>query len=300
MSNIVCYDSDGNLLDGLYQWDTNQTITVKGVDTSSVPDFHFCNRFSDVALVVTPTLSGGSLTAEIPNILLQQGEPITVFIYQGIGADGYRTIHEVRIVVTPRPKPADYEYKENTVNLSGGYYVPIVSQLDENTMRISFDASLSGMPTVSTRYITLPAGEDGKDGKDGKDGESGKDGRGITSITRTSGNGAAGTTDIYTITYTDNTTSTFSVYNGANGTGSGSSEGGENGATFTPYVDSSGNLSWSNDKGLANPATVNIKGPKGDDGYTPVRGTDYWTDSDQSAIVDAVVARFTNVSEVGA
>lgn len=41
---------------------------------------------------------------------------------------------------------------------------------------------------------------------------------------------------------------------------------GTNGATFTPSVDSEGNLSWSNDKGLANPNTVNIRGAKGDKG----------------------------------
>ena len=41
---------------------------------------------------------------------------------------------------------------------------------------------------------------------------------------------------------------------------------GVSGATFTPYVDAEGNLSWSNDNGLANPSTVNIKGPKGSDG----------------------------------
>ncbi len=41
---------------------------------------------------------------------------------------------------------------------------------------------------------------------------------------------------------------------------------GVNGATFTPAVDDAGNLSWSNDKGLANPNTVNIKGAKGDKG----------------------------------
>lgn len=39
---------------------------------------------------------------------------------------------------------------------------------------------------------------------------------------------------------------------------------GSNGATFTPSVDAEGNLSWTNDKGLDNPQTVNIKGPKGD------------------------------------
>lgn len=33
-----------------------------------------------------------------------------------------------------------------------------------------------------------------------------------------------------------------------------------NGATFTPSVDSNGNLSWTNDRGLPNPTTFNIKG----------------------------------------
>ena len=49
------------------------------------------------------------------------------------------------------------------------------------------------------------------------------------------------------------------------------------GATFTPKVDTSGNISWTNDGGLSNPATINIKGDKGDEGnkgdtgyyYTP-------------------------------
>jgi len=36
-----------------------------------------------------------------------------------------------------------------------------------------------------------------------------------------------------------------------------------NGATFTPSVDAEGNISWSNDKGLQNPDTQNIKGSQG-------------------------------------
>lgn len=47
---------------------------------------------------------------------------------------------------------------------------------------------------------------------------------------------------------------------------------GTNGATFTPAVDDAGNLSWSNDKGLANPNTVNIKGAKGDKGDKGEKG----------------------------
>ena len=54
---------------------------------------------------------------------------------------------------------------------------------------------------------------------------------------------------------------------------------GTNGATFTPAVDDAGNLSWSNDKGLANPATVNIKGAKGDAGAKGDKG-DPFTYSD--------------------
>ena len=41
---------------------------------------------------------------------------------------------------------------------------------------------------------------------------------------------------------------------------------GKDGATFIPSIDENGNLSWSNDKGLENPETINLKGPKGDPG----------------------------------
>ena len=50
---------------------------------------------------------------------------------------------------------------------------------------------------------------------------------------------------------------------------------GARGVTFTPSVESNGNLSWTNDGGLENPETVNImgakgdKGDKGDDGKSP-------------------------------
>ena len=39
---------------------------------------------------------------------------------------------------------------------------------------------------------------------------------------------------------------------------------GTNGTTFTPAVDTNGNLSWSNDGGLPNPETVNVRGAQGE------------------------------------
>lgn len=55
---------------------------------------------------------------------------------------------------------------------------------------------------------------------------------------------------------------------GASGSGTPGNDGedGEDGATFTPSVAADGTLSWTNDKGLDNPAPVNIKGADGEDG----------------------------------
>lgn len=50
---------------------------------------------------------------------------------------------------------------------------------------------------------------------------------------------------------------------------------GARGITFTPVVDSEGNISWSNDGGLENPQTVNITGPQGDTGAKGEKGTTF-------------------------
>ena len=39
-------------------------------------------------------------------------------------------------------------------------------------------------------------------------------------------------------------------------------------------------------------------GQTGPAGYTPVRGTDYWTDADKQEIINAVIASFTDGNEV--
>lgn len=75
--------------------------------------------------------------------------------------------------------------------------------------------------------------------------------------------------------------------------GSGGGTGGENGATFVPSVSEEGVLSWTNDKGLPNPEPVKIVGEDGVDGYSPIRGTDYWTEEDiaeiKSYVDDAIL-----------
>lgn len=53
---------------------------------------------------------------------------------------------------------------------------------------------------------------------------------------------------------------------GAAGTPGTNGKDGTNGYTFTPAVSSAGVISWTNNGGLTNPTSVNIKGPKGDKG----------------------------------
>lgn len=65
---------------------------------------------------------------------------------------------------------------------------------------------------------------------------------------------------------------------------------GENGYYFTPDVSQTGDLSWTNNGGLQNPSTVNIKGPQGEPGKTPEKGVDYWTETDKEEIVAETVA----------
>ena len=82
-----------------------------------------------------------------------------------------------------------------------------------------------------------PAGADGAPGKDGAKGADGLPGK-----------------------------------DGADGAPGKDGTNGRDGVTFTPSMSDDGDLSWTNDGGLANPATVNIKGPKGDQGERGEKG----------------------------
>lgn len=105
------------------------------------------------------------------------------------------------------------------------------------------------------------------------------------------------------LTYTDGNSKAVGCVIGPKGN---DGKKGDNGFTFTPNVDAEGNLSWTNDGGLENPAVVNIRGADGkdgkdgsdgkdgvdgkdgSDGYTPVKGADYYTQEEQAEMVNAV------------
>lgn len=71
---------------------------------------------------------------------------------------------------------------------------------------------------------------------------------------------------------------------------------GNDGATFTPAVSADGTLSWTNNSGLSNPPSVNIKGPKGDKGNTGSQGPNQISAATATTIKGFVTGDGANVA----
>lgn len=111
MSDIVCYDSDGKVFDHFTQWDRNQNIIIRGADVSSIPVLHFYNKNSKNALLVNPSIQDGAILSPVPNILLQESQPIVAHLYYTTNGAS-RSKYEIRLPVMPKPRPDDLQYTE--------------------------------------------------------------------------------------------------------------------------------------------------------------------------------------------
>lgn len=161
----------------------------------------------------------------------------------------------------------DYVYTKSYINGQTLFYRNWVDKQDTLVSGENIK-TINGESVVGSGNITIAGGS----GEKGEKGDKGDTGVGVQSVKQTTTSNVDSGYNVVTVTLTDGTTSTFSVKNGSkgssgtNGTNGKDGADGEDGATFTPSVDSAGNLSWTNNKGLTNPPTVNIKGPKGDAG----------------------------------
>ena len=147
--------------------------------------------------------------------------------------------------------------------------------------------TVNGQSLLGSGDIIISGGS-GEKGEKGDKGDKGDTGVGVQSVAQTTTSNADGGSNVVTVTLTDGTKSTFTVKNGSKGSHGAN---GADGATFTPSVDSAGNLSWTNNKGLANPPTVNIKGPKGDAGENGV-SEEYVNNAIANAITNAINASY--------
>lgn len=112
MDNISITNINGDPVNYLYQWDANQKVIITGLNVAGEVNVHFCNIDSEFALITRAEVTADSISAEVPNILLQKPKPVVLYVYNTNASTGERTVYMSRITIIPRPRPADYIYTE--------------------------------------------------------------------------------------------------------------------------------------------------------------------------------------------
>lgn len=95
----------------LYQWDSNQEITISGLNVVNA-SVHFTNKKRNDAIVVNGTRNNNSLVADIPNILLEDDLDIIAYVHV-VASNKGNTIKVVKIPKIARQKPSDYQFTQN-------------------------------------------------------------------------------------------------------------------------------------------------------------------------------------------
>lgn len=153
MSSIKCFDTNNNAISTFYQWDINQTLKISGVTMPPTPLCHFVNKHSKEAIVVVPTISSSYVIVDVPNILLQEAETITIYFFGAMNGTDYRTRQEVHIPVQPRQRPSDYEYSDNIDYES-------LEQLEQrvNDLVFTYESGAEALSAVQTLQTNLATG----------------------------------------------------------------------------------------------------------------------------------------------
>mgnify|MGYP004562065031 CR=1 FL=1 len=126
----------------------------------------------------------------------------------------------------------------------------------------------SGTSGAAIFNFVIPKGDKGEQGSEGPSGPAATVSVGTT-VTGNEGSDASVTNS----GTSSNAIFNFTIPKGSKGDQGPSGEKGDTGTTFTPTVSSEGVISWTNDGGLSNPTSVNIKGPQGDPGTPGKDGT---------------------------
>ncbi len=172
---IELYDSRGNLLEHLYQWDRDVELTIKNNSKHKIAEIHFSNLLSKQALVLEPYDRGRRV--KVPNLLLTKIHAITAHFCAFNDEGGFETVFEYIIPIRPRQKPEEYVYTETEVlsykNLENRVS-NIENNMSEENVAKAVNEYLSENPVQG---IQGPQGEKGDTGEKGEKGADGKDGQ---------------------------------------------------------------------------------------------------------------------------
>ena len=77
-----CYDVNNNPVDHLTQWETGRKLKIKGLNSSKIYEAHIFNARSNTAQVMATTNSGGDVTFEVLDKILQEPYMFTAVIHE--------------------------------------------------------------------------------------------------------------------------------------------------------------------------------------------------------------------------
>ena len=165
MYEVNCLDKNGNTINSFFQWDVDQEVTVKleGFPQnylSIAPEFHFANNHRDTALIVRSEVTRedttDTVTAPVPNILLQEAHPLLVYVYLTDSEDvsSQKTILYSQIPIRKRSKPSDYQYIENITRITAE---DIKSEIEASTKETR-DSAITTITNEKNGFITTGNG----------------------------------------------------------------------------------------------------------------------------------------------
>ena len=157
---------------------------------------------------------------------------------------------------------------------------------------------------VLTKKSDKPFDVEWKEVEGGGSGGEGQDGVGILSIEQTVTSNDDKGENVITVTLTNGKKSEFRVLNGSKGSQGEQGEKGSQGEKGDPFIyedftpeqlaalkGEKGEKGEAGDKGEKGEQGIQgERGENGADGYTPVKGVDYWTEADKEEIIEQVQA----------
>ena len=148
MQEINIYDSEGNIIYDLVQWDKDVKIYITEPEIDKAYNVHFFNRNNNEAMVVQSTYENGTLCSIVPNDILTEELPINGYVV--IEKNGeYKSLYCFRILVRKRAKPADYVYSDQKEYIT---FDKILKEVEEYAMiaRSYVEGDTSSRPNEST------------------------------------------------------------------------------------------------------------------------------------------------------
>lgn len=162
------YSSTGDEINYLTQWDLNRVMALDNtkLGLSEAPVFHFCNKVSKEALVVTSTLEDDVITVKIPNALLEEPYGVIAYVYIYTDEDDdeqtAKTAAIIRIPLTARVQPSDYEYVENVDKIAADQIEQSVAdkiaELEETYEEVLEGLNTSFEEAIATLIVAVQDG----------------------------------------------------------------------------------------------------------------------------------------------